>query len=251
MGKTVFESKTDDGMRVILRETKDGIQVSLREDLDLYPSDSRIMNLVEIIRIITEVDSVEREHTEKELMVRLKINEVEKLEGLEAILAKQIKLYKNLQKALEKTIDDFQKMPKTLADDIEFFTHLGIEKKRIKRFSELAYFLRELYALIEIKTGISREQIISKTHRMKITRERAIVMYLLRKRFDFLTSPGIGKILGELGKPRNHATVLLALKKFKKESDEEFYKKEDDISKLYKRARKGYIAPKKLSAQET
>jgi len=262
------EYQTDDGMKLVLTEDKDGqITGILEEDLELSHNRSNLENLLKILEIFTTIESIDRKYTsgpngggEKTLVTELKLNKKKKFEGLEKERLQQIILYKNLQKTLNKRMKVVEEerlaFPRSALDYIEYWTHLSADeicytrntpfpslKKKYEvraRLLDIADFVREFYGIIQIKTGITRKRILSDAKDTKTARERAIMMYLLRKEFDFLSFPNIGKIMGEIGKPKHHATVIVNLKKFNPEElDQEFYKKASTLE-LYKKTKRNY-----------
>ncbi len=265
MEKIVQESKTDDGMKLILTDEGNGrIASHLEEDLELRKGKS-LENLVKILEIITTVKKKEMNYIqgpnrggEKKLVVELKLENIEEFIGLNEKQLQLTKLYKTVIKSLLNKMDEIQKertsSPKTLSDDIEYFTHLGVEAfKREKKLIELTYFLRTLYGVVQADTKITMKQILSDKKNPKITKPRSIMMYILSNKFrkkywkkDSLSSVDIGKIFGQIGHKKDHATVLLNIKKFdKKNFDPDFYKNGEPLE-LYLDAKKRYITPKRF-----
>lgn len=237
-------AKSDtDGLKLILTETDDGeIQAILEEDLEIGLGQKGIDNLLRILRVFADVKIIEAKlideadgEGKRKRVIELRISEAREITRLDKEELRRIKLYINLFQTLRRRMAQVEEekcfLPKDSLDDIEFYTHLGvgeeIEKiyKEQERLLELAYFLRELYGIIQAKTGITRAQIISDKKLPKISKARRIVMFILRHKFDFLSLSAIAAITGEIGEPKDHATVILALKKFNKKGlDLESYK---------------------------
>lgn len=139
----------------------------------------------------------------------------------------------------------------TALSEIESYTHLkSLRKYRalIKNLEEITVFLKQLYSVIKKETGITKEDILSKKRSRGVSKNRFIMIYILRNRFPNLSTTNIGEIM-----KKDHATILVGTetgdnKKNKKQFDKYTgilpadYKEIDDAEFLYKDALKKYNA---------
>ena len=274
-----FEYETPDGMLLTLTQNKDGqLEARLEEGRITPDSRNQISYLQKIIEIFADVNekrtsfvpAPENGGAEKKV-VTLAITGVKPLTPIEQEALAEKLLYYNMRRMLEQRTKEIEqeKRPftQTTLDCIEFWTKLTIgdlcyrkrgyrasrgiytpqEKQAAeKKLLEVADFLRELYELIEIDTGVTKEDICSNKKPRKTARARHIMMYVTRKKFQFLSSTDVGLIFSEQGAtPKNHATVLITEKNDFDESiglKPESYIKEKDTKRLYKDAREKYEA---------
>lgn len=273
--KTIKKYETDEGLKLILTETSDGeTTVKLEEDLEISDSENKLENLVKILRIIAKVDDVDKKYIpgpkseENKLVAEITIKGLREFTKLEEERLKEIKLYRNLQKMLVQRKREMERknqaFPQSTLDDIAYWTHLTVNNilpyKNIlsikesnatkEKLLEIADSLRELYGLIQIKTKVTREQILSDKKLREIAKARHIMMYITKNKFPFLSSSNLGTIFGEIGKSKDHATILLATAT---EGDEKrfensvglrpgTYVKINDAERLYEDAEKKYKA---------
>lgn len=210
----------------VLDDEEGGLSVRLRENLG-KKGKSNLEKLINILRTWTHIKSVDMEDiTGRDggkigSKAILEIIGLKQSTSLEKILLKQIKLYENTQKSLFKMMADVEKQrrldPKELLDEIQFYTNLeGVNFNELKERIELAYFLREIYGLVEAETGVTMDEIRSNRKPRKVAENRHALMYLCHYRFPYVSSTTWGKVFSKYGeKAKNHATVLLALDMFK------------------------------------
>lgn len=211
------EYETRDGLKLVLEENSDGtIKAHLKEDLETGGK-SRLGRLVNTLTAITVVNSVKKNYIlgangegEQKSVVELDIRDVRKFTRLEDQLLKEIRLYRNMQETLKNRMMEVERertaFPKNVVDEIKHYTHFGMaEYKENIKIVKLTYFLRTLYGVVEAKTRITMEEILSNRKSPKIAKERRTMMYIICHRFPFLSSTEIGTIFC-----KDHATVLLA-----------------------------------------
>ncbi len=226
-----------DGHLLILTESPTGIRVEIKEDLSVPNSRRNLEQTVTLIEALTgsKADYI-REEGNMEAVINVKTPAELTNKGAET------QLYRNLCASLIERLKEVEierrADPAGLKNNVEFYTHLGLPKvERTQKLTKLAYFLRELYGLIEINSGVTREEIISDNKSRRIGRARHVMMYIVRTKFSWLSSNEIGTIFGPPDHPKHHVTILVTTKKFnpKKGINPERYR-EKDAETLYKDA---------------
>jgi hypothetical protein len=270
------KSTTPDGMKLIITDYGEGyFEAHLEADLELTARGT-LENLISRIGLLTEIKDIKRKtfpgkygQGEKKIEIDFIIDGLAKFKGLEEERIIQIMLYKQLRESLKEKIVAIEKEKRydtsNLRGEINFYTHLGFQElyKRILRLTDLSYFLKEIYGLIEVGTQVSKKilsklynvdeektkatriQILSNKKTRPLAANRHALMYILRNRFKELSSTDIATILGRPESPKNHATVLLAQKEFERRpgiSPRSYPKEEYSAEDLYNDAIKKHRA---------
>lgn len=243
-----------EGLKLVLDEGKDGNITAAYLTYDLpNPDEFKARDLfIGYIRSFCDFTVVNKEVKEEDdgqkRQITLEIKNIRKPENLETVLMQKLKLVEATQQTLVnrlKHIDKTSYFPPEILDDIEFYTHLTHIPRDGKAFhltvedkihqsinlTPLAFFLRDLYGVVQVESGVTRQQIYSNKKTALICEERTKVAFILRNKFPYLSTTNIGIIIGEIGKPKNHATVILALRKFDMtDFDKEIYYSGDPFS---------------------
>jgi len=227
----VTEHKTKGGMRLTLTTKPDGrIYASLEEDLELPKSRDKLRHLTDLIKTLTTVtnsgESTAPGRGSEKQVIEMLISDVHEFKGPNATLLREIMLYQYLQDSLERAIREVGKQtttnPDEVADAIQYYTNLAapqVEKQLL--LTDLAYFMRELYGVIQAETNVTMDHIRSKLKSRSISENRHAAMHVVWHRFHDpedskkgckgLSSSDIGRVFGPYGGKKNHATVLLAV----------------------------------------
>ena len=221
--QSIEKIKTADGLLLTIAPLENGdYSIYLEENLKTRSPKEKnkgLENLVNAIGFITTIKNRKEKYLPQKgsgaiKLVTLRVSELKENLPQEEKLLQEIQLYRNLQKRLGERIKKVGDIfSSDSLEDIEFYTHLettSIYKKVIK-LSNLAYGMRELYGLIKVNSEIKRSEIISSNKTRKVSEQRRIAMFILKHKYD-LSYPDIGKVLGEKGNPKNHATAILSLR---------------------------------------
>ncbi len=201
-------------------------------------------NLITILKDLGRIRNVKRSYVDKaggrgDLSITCLL-ELKELPSIMEIFLAEIKLYRDLQDRLISVIAKLEKKHSTkdLFEDVNFFTNYqkeNISIEQLKKMTNAAYFLKEIFGLIEINEGITREDIISSKKSKKIIKTKAIIAYLLRYKFG-LNFSIIASALGQ-----KESNIKLLFVRFKKEKNISFYQKENDPWALYSHVTKQHL----------
>jgi hypothetical protein len=108
-------------------------------------------------------------------------------------------------------------------------------------YKERNIYLRELYEVIENDIGVTKKDIESDKKIHEIAFSRHIMMYLLIRQFNENKKIGSFSKIGTCMGGKNHATVLLACKKFQKNGGSFPFELTGDIKTDYENAKSLYL----------
>jgi hypothetical protein len=236
---------TSDELELRLIQKGGELRVELNEGLASERDKKIIDSLEDCIGSLMDVDKKEviegfTFSGDEKKIIKMNIKGFRRLSGLELLRTRKSQFYDKMECVFEKRIEEINNeerpitkraITSSMLDDIEYWTHLslldikrgdreagscGLEYayKLQRKLLETADFMRELYGLVELNSGITRRDICSDGKSENLAKQRHIMMYIARYRFSFLGSVSLGIMFGNIGKPKNHATVLLAEKSF-------------------------------------
>jgi len=200
-------------------------EISLKENLE-REGENILGGLMNLLRTWTDARELSSNHLTKpdgEIIgteVIMQVKELRHVTDSEEKLLAQIKLYQNMQKSLSELIKEMEKNrkldPQKFLDEIQFYTNFGeVDLKKLEKQTKLACFLREVYGIIETENNVTVDMVKSNLKSRAIAANRHALMFLCRNKFPWVSSSDLGRVFSRYGAPpKNHATVLMACKRF-------------------------------------